>query len=248
MEYLKALRPGREVFTIPANKLTMLKGGKLTTIKEYDRSELYQTVSNYNYGKVNDYFNTSYVCTYVQEKKGTENIFSQGSFNDKYHWDDVIDMDETGVYLAGAARAHGIYFVDAMGNIEKSKVTGTFQATFWKGVLLKNAACFSFLSKLAKEMGCSHDELLVAMPDLVHFLSPCVCWRNQRGQWVTSDSPTTQYLYTGVAVFPFTTEELEFSMGRLDTYTEGIPYREALNDLLASSDYKIDYHAIRKLI
>lgn len=248
MDYLKALRPGREVLTITANKLLQLKEGRLFIVKEYDRSNLWQTKSYGSYANTNYGYNSSVdrVCNIV--KRGSEDLFSQDNFGTGYHWDDVVDLDKNGVYMIGSERAHGLFWVDAMGNIEKKKVTGTIQVAFWKGVLLKNVACYSFLAKFAKEMDASHEELLISLPDLVHFLSPCACWRTHKGQWVTSDTPTTRFLYTGTAIFPFTAEEVYFSAGRLDTYTEGIPYRDALLDLLSSTNYKIDQDAIRGLL
>lgn len=248
MDYLKALRPGREVLTISTNKLITLKEGKLYIVKEYDRSKLWQTKSYGFYTNTNYGYNstTDHVCNIV--KRDSEDPFPQNNFGTNYHWDEVVDMDKNGVYMIGTQRAHGLFWVDAMGNIEKKKVPGTIQVAFWKGVLLKNIACYNFLAKFAKDMGASHDELMIAMPDLVHFLSPCACWRTYKGQWVTSDTPTTNSLYTGTAIFPFTTEEVLFTGGRLDTYTEGIPYRDALIDLQMSINYKIDKDALRGLL
>lgn len=248
MDYLKALRPGREVFTLPANKLLTLKDGKLYTLKEYDRSKLWQTRSFSSYANTNYSYSSTidHVCNII--KRGSEDSFLQSNFGTNYHWDEVVDMDENGVYMIGDERAHGLFWVDAMGNIEKRKVVGTIQVAFWKGVLLKNISCYSFLAKFAKDMEASHDELILAMPDLVHFLSPCACWKTHKGQWVTSITPTTNLLYTGTAIFPFTTEELFFTGGRLDRYTEGIPYRDALLDLQMSINYKVDKDSLKELL
>lgn len=242
MDYLKALRPGREVLTIQSNKLIELREGRLYIKAEYDRTKLWQTksYSSYNYNSSVDR-----VCNIA--KRGSEDLFSPQDFGNHY-WDDTVDMDKNGVYMIGSERAHGLFWVDAIGNIEKKKRAGTIQVAFWKGVLLKNVPCFTFLNKFAKDMGCTHEELLVTLPDLVHFLSPCACWRTYKGQWVTSDTPNTNFLYTGTAIFPFTTEEVYFSAGRLDSYAEGIPYKDALLDLQASLNYKIDQDALRILL
>ena len=241
MDYLKALRPGREVLTLNPNKLLQLREGKLYVVKEYDRTKLWQTKSYYSSG----YSNGDYVSNIV--KRGSEDFFLQPQDFGNGYWNDVIEMDKNGVYMIGAERAHGLFWVDAIGNIEKKKKPGTIQVAFWKGVLLKNSICYNFLAKFAREMSATHEELLITLPDLVHFLSPCACWKNNRGQWVTSDTPNTNYLYTGTAIFPFTTEEVYFSRGVLNTYCEGIPYREALLDLQNSIDYRIDHDAICKL-
>lgn len=243
MDYLKALRPGREVLTLQSNKLIELKEGKLFVKHEYDRTKLWQTKSSYSTGYSNDYGYSSVdrVCNIV--KRGSEDLFGTQDFGNHY-WDDTVDMDKNGVYMIGSTRAHGLFWVDAIGNIEKRKRDGTIQVAFWKGVLLKNVACYSFLSKFAKDMGCTQEELLMTLPDLVHFLSPCACWRTHKGQWVTSDTPNTNFLYTGTAIFPFTTEEIFFSAGKLDYYTEGIPYKDALLDLQSSLNYKIDHDAL----
>lgn len=249
MTYLKALRPGREVLTIPPNKLLELKDGALYIKQEYNRTKLWQTRSIY----YTDYTNYTYGTTVnrasnvnKQDSKDTYNVPSVIN----HYWDDIVDMDTNGVYRIGQERAHGIFFVNAFGYIEgkKKNKESTVQAAFWKGVLLKNAACYSFLSKFAKDMNCTHEELLVTLPDLVHFLSPCACWRNYRGQWVTSDTPNSNFLYTGTAIFPFTSEEAHFSGGILKYYTEGIPYRESLDDLISSINYKIDSNAIESII
>lgn len=241
MDYLKALRPGREVLTINPNKLFQLKEGKLYIVKEYDRTKLFQTKSYYSSG----YPSADSVSNIV--KRSSEDFFFQPQDFGNGYWNDVIEMDKNGVYMIGTERAHGLFWVDAIGNVKKKKKIGTIQVAFWKGVLLKNIACYNFLFKFAKDMAVTHEELLITLPDLVHFLSPCACWRNHRGKWVISDTPNTNFLYTGTAVFPFTTEEVYFSGGILETYHEGIPYREALLDLQNSIDYKIDNDAICKL-
>lgn len=248
MDYLKALRPGREVLTINANKLLELeKDGKLYIVKEYDRKNLWQTRSsystvntNYAYGGYNDIHNI--------RQRGTESHLPfYNNYDDdeiyKRYWGDVVEMDKQGVYWIGTNRAHGLHWVDAIGNIEQRKMAGTIQVAFWKGVLLKNPACFTFLNKVCKEFGCSHEELLYTLQDLVHYLSPASCWRTERGQWVTSDTPNSNFLYTGTAIFPFTTEEVYFSAGKLDYYTDGIPYKDALLDLQLCADYKVEEDA-----
>lgn len=246
MDYLKALRPNREVLTLKPNKLTELKDGKLYIRHEYDRTKLWQTRNSYptryGYG-----YNSSVdrVCNIA--KRDSEDLFGNKDFGNHY-WDDTVDMDEAGVYRIGSERAHGLFWVDAIGNVEKKKRDYTIQVAFWKGVLLKNVQCYTFLSKFAKDMGCSHDELLQTLPDLVHFLSPCACWKTYEGQWVTSDTPNTHFLYSGTAIFPFTTEEIYFAAGRIDCYAEGIPYKDALLDLQASLNYKIDNDAISALL
>lgn len=231
MDYLKALRPNREVLTVPTNTLLRIKSGKLLVVQKYDRSKLWITDNSPKTTKVSN------IC-----KWGSDTLFQ------KYSWDDIVDMDTHGVYMIGNFRAHGIYYLDAIGNIETGRIAGTIQAAFWDGVLLKNANCFDFLNKFTQELGATKDELIDLLPDLVHFLSPCACWMNKYGQWVTSDTPSSNFLYTGTAIFPFTNEEISFSGGRLDTYTEGIPYKDALLDLLASSDYKVDSDVIKDLL
>lgn len=238
MDYLKALRPGREVMTLNSNKLLQLKDGKLYNIHEYDRTKLWQTrPSSYSSSYYN---NTPAVCNSF---RGTEADYSVPySYSDKY-FGDVIDMDESGIYYINSTRAHGLFWADAMGNVEKRKVTGTIQVAFWKGVLLRNPACFSFLCKFAKDMNATHDELLITLPDLVHYLSP-VPYKDHRGQWVLADTANSHFLYTGTATFPFTTEDCYFTAGRMDCYTEGIPYKDSLIDLLNDVNYKIDGDAI----
>lgn len=243
MDYLKALRPGREVLTLTPNALLQLKEGKLYIVKEYDRTKLWQTQSYYNsgysYPKVGRVSNST--------KRSSEDFYLQLQDFSNSYWDDVIEMDTNGVYMIGAKKAHGLFWADAIGNVEDKERAGTMRVAFWKGVLLKNIACYNFLSKFAMDMLVTHEELLEILPDLVHFLSPCACWKNNNGQWVTSDTPCTNYRYTGTAIFPFTTEEAYFSGGKLDSYYEGVPYRKALLDLQNSLDYKIDSDAICKL-
>lgn len=235
MDYLKALRPEREVLTINPNKLLQLKDGKLYVINKYDRTQLWQTKSHNDFNSYNNY-----------------NAYNRDSGNlllglGKRYWDDVVEMDSDGVYMIGDDRAHGLFWVDAMGNVEHKKKANTIQVAFWKGVLLKNIHCYSFLAKFAKDMNSTPEDVLKSLPDLVHFLSPCACWRNPNGKWVTSDTPTTNFLYTGNAIFPFTTEEVYFKAGKLDWFCEGITYREALTDLQLSADYIVDSDAICEL-
>ena len=242
MDYLKALRQKREVLTIKSNTLLQLENGKLYIKEEYDRTDKYQSKP---YSSIYNVVNGSRVSNCC--KKDSEDIWLPSDFGRGY-WDDVIDMDKNGVYRTGSERAHGVYWVDVIGNIEKTKVPGTIQAAFWKGVLLKNPSCYEFLYKFSKEMNCSHDELFMTLPDLVHYLSPCPCWKTHRGQWVTSDTPASHFLYTGTVVFPFTTEQLYISSGSINNYTEGIPYRDALLSLQESANYKIDHNAIEQLL
>lgn len=244
MDYLKALRPGRDVLTFTTNKLLKLKDGKLFTVEEYDRSNLWQTRSYNYYNNTNSIIST--VCNTTE--KDSRNYYNQNIFRSSSYWDDVVDMDTDGIYIIGGEKAHGIFWVDPIGNIEKKKSFGTIQVAFWKGVLLKNTACYSFLSKFAEDMEVSHDDLMIAMPDLVHYLSPCACWCDEAGKWVTSDTPTSNFLYTGTAIFPFTTEEIYFRRGKINSYTEGITYKDALVDLKMSNDYKIDSDIVKNLL
>ncbi len=241
IDYLKALRPGREVHTISPNKLLQLKNGRLFNVAEYNRTKLWQTRNYYSvYSSPDSVSNIA--------KKGSEDPFLQSQEFGKGYWDGIIEMDKNGVYMMGTERADGLFWVDAIGNVEKDKKIGTMQVAFWKGVLLKNVSCYSFLSKFAEDMAVTHEELLMTLPDLVHFLSPCACWRNHRGQWVTSDTPNSNFLYTGTAIFPFTSEEVYFSGGNLDCYSEGIPYKDALLDLQNSLNYRINSDAICELL
>ena len=238
-DYLRPLRPGREVLTVTPNKLIELKDGCLYIRKEYDRTKLWQIKTTY-YNK--DYTYGSNNSSVSNIRKGSENsTFFQSGQN---YWDDYVEMDENGVYRIGPEKAHGIYWADSMGVLSKEKRKNMMRVAFWKGVLLKNVQCFEFLSKFTSDIGCTPNETLSTFPDLVHFLSPCACWRTYKGQWVASDTPSTSSLYTGTAIFPFTTEETYFTNGRLTYYTEGITYKEALTDLKSSIDYKIDYDAI----
>lgn len=240
MDYLKALRPGREVLTITPNKLLQLKDGKLYKVGEYDRSKLWQAKSTYSTG----YDTHSYPPTVCNNTRGTEDNWTYpSSYTDKY-FDDIVDMGSDGVYYINNVRAHGVYWVDAMGNIEREKKTGTIQVAFFKGVLLKNSSCFSFLNKFAKDLGGSQEDLLMTFPELVHFLSP-IPYKNHRGQWVIADTPTTSFLYTGTATFPFTTNDCSFNRGNIDFYEEGVPYKDTMLDLLNAIDYKIDIDAIQ---
>lgn len=237
MEYLKAVRPNREVMTFSTNALITLKDGKLAILKEYDRTKMWQT-------QYYTYCNNSVSNISVQKK---EKDYYGNKFFSNYYWDDVVDMDKYGIYRIGTDKAHGIYWVDALGNTGKEKRIGTIQAAFWKGVLLKNVGCYNFLIKFAKDMDCTHEELLMTLPDLVHYLSPCACWRMYNNIWVTSDTPNSHSKYTGTAIFPFTTEEIYFTNGKLSSYTEGIPYKDALIDLQSSMDYKVDSDTVTKL-
>lgn len=234
MDYLKALRPNREVFTITPNKLLQLKSdGNLYTVKEYNRKNLWQTKDAYS----NIHTSYSYNGGSSKAQLPFYGDYENDAFYEKY-WGDVVEMDQNGVYLINNVLAHGLHWVDALGNVERRKMKGTIQVAFWKGVLLKNPACFTFLGKICKELGIPHEDLLDEFTDLVHYLSPVPCWKNSKQQWVISDTPDTNYLYTGTATFPFTSEEIYFSGGKLDTYIEGISFKDAMTDLLTSSDYK----------
>lgn len=240
IDYLRALRPDREVMTVSSNKLLKLYDGKLSIVEEYDRKSKWQTRS-YSSTTRDLYSSVSNIA-----RKGTETGYdAYSNFGTHYHWE-VVDMDEEGVYWIGNEKAHGVHWVDALGDVYKRKEPGTIQVAFWKGVLLRNVSCYTFLAKLAKEREYSVDDLLILYPDLVHYLSASPCWKTYKGSWVASDTPTSHFAYTGTAVFPFTTEECYFRAGRLDYYEGGIPYRDALLELECNVDFKVDGDLIRK--
>lgn len=231
MDYLRALRPEREVKTLLPNRLVQLQDGSLNIIQEYDRTNLFQIKSN--------------IVVYSTDKSISKD-WKHNQKNFKY-WDGVIDMDKDGIYWLDAQKAHGIFWVDALGNVEQTKIFGTKQVAFWKGVILKNLSCYTFLSKFARDMGCSHTDLIECMPDLVHFLSPCACWKTTTGNWVASSSAESNTPFTGKVVFPFTNERVEFIDGKLISYTTGVPYKDAMQVLNNSADYKVDFDALNRL-
>ena len=239
MDYLKALRPSRDVMTVTPNKLLQLKDGKLLVIGTYDRKKKWQTRSS---STVNSYVGSSVSRVCNLAKYSNDNYYNNGFGNG--YWDDVVEMDPDGTYSINNVKAHGIYWVDALGNIEPKKMRGTIQAAFWKGVLLKNVSCFSYLSKLSMDLKLSAEGLLTLWPDLVHYLSPCACWQTHDETWVKSETYKSREPYTGTAVFPFTTEEFYFDEGTLEWYTDGVPYKETIVDLQNSQDFKIDKDAL----
>lgn len=226
-EYLAAIRPEREVFTIVPNTLIEYKEGHLHSLVKYDRKELYQTNT------------TSNVVTYKP------NYYSNNYYNN--YWNKCIDVDTKGVYWDGTNKAHGLYNVDRIGNIEEGYYKNTTSVAFWKGVLLKNVSCYDFLKDMAKKCNFSPDELLGYFPDLVHYLGACPCWLDYSGHFVISDTPTSNYKYTGTMKLPFTTETLYIKGGILDDFTENTPYRDTFKTVLESLNYKIDRDALSKL-
>lgn len=243
-EYLKALRPDRAVLTFQSNKLIKLgSNGKLYTIAEYDRSELWQLESHYSNNQV-----PAYGTVYNIWGNSSKAFVREGELYN-IPWEEFVDMGADGIYTIGTRKAHGNFLVTSEGIIKKTPSSRTYKVSFWQGVLLKNPSCFEFLCKFAKEMKCSPEELVTEMPDLVHFLSPCICWRSTNGTWVTSDTPSSRMLYTGTATFPFTNEEVYFAKGRLSNYmSEDVPYSKSIIDLQMSYDYKIDSNAIQSLL
>lgn len=226
MEYLKALRPGREVYTLTPNTLTELENGTLYNIAEYDRTQKWQQ--------------KTYATVYQSSWKQDNNVSTKNNFNE-YYWEDAIEWSN-GSYYIGTRKAHGIHRSDSIGYLERTKkrVKNTFQVAFWQGVLLKNTQCYYFLSKFAKDMSCTPEELLTALPDLVYFLSPCPYWRDKFGYWVTSDTSSSHFRYTGLMSFPFTTEKLVVTAGIFSKYIDGVPYSETIKPLQEASNYRLD--------
>lgn len=243
IDYLKALRPKREVMTLLPNNLIQLKEGKLEIVEEYNRKDLWQTG-----GYQSTYYTTptTQVSSIRDKGEGSEDSFIYNAFNPSY-WANTVEMDSNGLYFINERKAHGVFWVDALGSVSRKERRGAVRAAFWEGVLLKSSPCYGCLVNIAKEIGCSHKELLETLPDLVHFLSPCACWKN-KGKWVVSDSPDSDTPYSGIALFPFTSEELTFEDGNLITYSGGVPYKEALDVLVKTSDYTISSEELLRLI
>lgn len=240
MEYLKALRPSREVLTISPNMLLKLEDGELIIIKEYDRKSKYQVKSYPSYSSSTYYG----VCSASRSKK-TSAYGGYSNFTERYYWEDTVEMDREGIYWIGDKEAHGVHWVDEMGNVYKQKERDTIQVAFWNGVLLKSLNCFAFLIRLSKEKKMSINDLSLLYPNLIHHLSIIPCWKNDRGLWVDSSTATSNYLYSGLVSFPFTTEEASFANGRLSYITDGVPFKDSLYDLKRSMDFKVDSDKIR---
>jgi hypothetical protein len=240
MDYLKPLRPNREVLTLSPNYLLCLKDGSLFIIKEYDRKSLWQTRSYTTYANnTASTYTPSKVLSVVRNSYNDYDEFGNG------YWDDAIEMDTDGLYYVGATLANGTYWVDALGSIKRRKLAGTIAVSFWMGVLLYNSACYNYLREFAKSYGCSQDNLALSLPDLVHYLSP-IPWRTSDGTWVRSDSALTNKPVTGRVLFPFTTESLWISGGAVSYYTENVPYSDTIKILKDNENYKIDADAISR--
>ena len=245
LDYLEALRPKREALTISPNLLLSLSNGELSIVEKYDRDNLTQTKS----------YAAPVYTNYYKSPKFTGNgyYYCDNNYNGNYDggfWSKIVDFSDDS-YFIGKQKAHGVFLVDRIGNIEEDKNEeknrNLFKVAFWKGVLLKNISCFTYLTAFAEELECEPTELMSFFPDLVHYLSSCPYWKNSKGIWVKSDTPSSNHPYTGEAMFPFTAARLVIKNGKqIDYMTSSFENTFAL--VKAYNNCKIDYDYIGRCL
>lgn len=228
--YLKCGRKGRDLYTAPANKLIKIaEDGELETVREYDRSELYQfRESSYNtnlyseydrgYWNGGKYVRTGYSGSNdKQNTKGGNSNLLLGAGNHHYSSskgksskiNSKIVSNEDGTYNVDGVLAHGFYRITKKGDIiaTKSDDKDSFLFFFWQGVMLFNKECYKFLKKLANAYNITEGQLIEDYPLLVRSLSPDPFKDDQN-----FDDGATYMALTGDEFIPFANDQWQYFM------------------------------------
>jgi predicted glutamine amidotransferase len=162
-ESLYAFYYEETIYTLPTNKLMVVRSDKLNTVKEYPRTNCFQNKPTVV---------VTYPSLWDDTYKG--NI----SYNFKIQYD--------GINYTNTQRQnmHGVYYVSRYGYVysnQKKKESWQYEVAFFMGKLLKHPKAFALLDKVykeAKETVTKEVELLLNMLDFNPFTEDLVeyCW------------------------------------------------------------------------
>lgn len=146
--YLLALRPKNNVYILPSNVLLKFEKNQLIAIKNISRDLVYQ-------------------------KEIYNKILNNFYKNDFYNVNFITVDHENNIYLFDNKPLHGKNYISSYGRISSkpSTIVTDYALYFYKGVLLKNRACFNFISVLAKKSGLSEKEFFHKYENVIRFLS-----------------------------------------------------------------------------
>lgn len=197
-DYLPAFRPEIEVQTISENKLIRYKNGKLTVVKEYDRSNAYQkgyttTKSSYGGWKGGTYVSGDY--TYTGKIKS---------------W---ISFEESkNTYRVNGNPVHGQRFVKQYGECCPNKESSNEELWFFYGILLKDKSCFKFLEDYNKRTKETPEEFLKKHQNLIRYLSVDQLYF-KNGVLVISLNPYTYQVFSGELINYFSSSRKIYDNG-----------------------------------
>ena len=270
--YLFTLYYKETPFYVPCNKL--LKYDKVSNtllpVKIYDRSNLFQPTSYYNYGYnyntvQSDYrenwgkecdCNSGVLPFYSsskkenkeekEENKSVNNAFEGVSINCCHIDCNLCTLKyELKMYGSSVSKiADGVFHLNKWGNITPSSVEGSIDVYFIEGIMISNKETYMYLAEFARIFGFSLTDLYNYYPEIVTYCSVLPSRNEELHEdtlLYTYDIDNDCYkLVNGNYVIPF--KKLT-----LNVY-EGISKLEDINNSDSSSSYDAGFNYLKKLM
>lgn len=196
--FLPVLRRDANIAALTENILCRYTGVDLEIVKEYDRKNQFQ----YNRTNYTVYQPSSFVSN-------KSNVSAVQSGRSGY----IYCSTKDGKCFNNGNIVHGLVKCSIFGNI--CAHVDEHEMYFWNGILLKNKACFDYLSLLAQEFGCTPQEIDDIYSELPLYFSPFPYKRTSSGIIEIVDSPISSSPLTGKYRFPFTAVEYTVNEGKL---------------------------------
>lgn len=222
-QYMNAFRRNAKNLVPSMNVLIEYKIdlGDFVVVKEYDRNNCYQT-------KTINYYANVYDSTY-----NTNNNYSN-NYTTGYQSNYVVYRDNICVY--NNKPVHGKQYISKYGYLSKKDDSTTqLELWFFQGVMLKNQAAFTYLTKFCYESGITPEEMMKWYTEMVYYLSPYP-FISQNGYMFQVVDPITKLLYSGDVYIPFSTQMKTYkngvyqSLSTISTIDALLPYEKHKDD------------------
>lgn len=231
--YLLALRKELTAYSMKPNVLNRFTGTALVPVKEYPRENCFQNKEIV--------YNTNPV--YGGAIKG--NLFRKAwegydDDDDDYSFTYISYNFVSNTYTYKGEALHGRNFLTSYGRIENKGTKDNMEIWFYKGVALKNAYCFRFLSALKKETHLSDEEFCKKFETTIRFLSLDGLFSSGT-IWRKAISPTESIPFTGVFQPIGAISRTEYSNGvkGMCTYNGSYTYVKELLSTISKHDINL---------
>lgn len=231
-QYMNAFRRNAKSLTPSSNMLIEYKIDlkDFVVVQEYDRSNCYQSKT------YNNYYDTDNVI--ITPYNSSNNNSSSGYYTSNY----ITYNNNICVY--NGKPIHGKQYVSNYGYVgKKDDSTTNNEMWFFEGVMLKNQAAFTYLTKFCYESGITTAEMMKWYQEMVYYLSPYP-FISENGYMFQVVDPITKILYSGDVPIPFTTQ--------LKTYKNGVYQNltttSTIDSLLPYKQHKDDKIDIERLM
>lgn len=156
------------VYKLPVNKLLTFENGKLTLIKEYDRSKKIQKIS---YSSSNYIIHSNHNWDVVDNKTNTYTTNNTQLKIKSFDYDkNKIYMDDDFLYCVNGEHAHGMLIIDKEGNVGyKGDIYH-----FYDGILLYNYKIYDALTSIQEDWQIDKEEFSSCAYSLIYSFSNCV--------------------------------------------------------------------------